>query len=71
MVIVERGNCTFVQKTHYAQVAGFKVIYVVDSEQRSVDSTEMMPDRSGLGLKLHIATLLIPKNIGIQFINYL
>ena len=31
----------------------------------------MMPDRSGLGLKLHIPTLLITKDVGLKMIEYI
>ena len=49
ILFVTRGGCTFVTKAHYAQIAGFKIIIIVDAKYEAVSMVEMMPDASGYG----------------------
>ena len=50
-MIALRGNCPFVVKAHYAQLAGAKMLIVVDTEYDAVES-HLMVDFMGQGFFL-------------------
>ena len=47
IVIVRRGQCTFVTKTHYAQLIGAKLVIVVDNIQEDENKIIMVDDGHG------------------------
>ena len=53
MILVERGNCSFVTKTrHIAKDGGQMAIIIDDKESESVKTVVMSDDGSGAGLEI-------------------
>ena len=44
IVLVQRGNCTFVTKTKFAQLIGAKMVIVVDNKDQALDNIVMADD---------------------------
>jgi PA domain len=42
--VAKRGDCTFVVKSHYAQLAGAKLLIIVDNKLEDVDQRLMVDD---------------------------
>lgn len=62
--MVDRGNCTFVSKARYAELAGAKMLIVVDNKDEVSESVVMIED--GHGNEIYIPTILIRKADGIK-----
>ena len=50
IILVERGGCHFVTKSHYAQLFGAKMVIVVDNEFERENSVMMIDDGYGFCL---------------------
>lgn len=50
VMMVERGDCTFVTKTRNIARAGGKVAIVIDTENEKIDKVVMSDDGTGLGI---------------------
>lgn len=48
IMVAKRGTCKFVQKAHYAQLAGAEMLIIVDNIDEDVD-TRLMVDDGVLG----------------------
>lgn len=49
-LLVERGNCSFVTKANYAQIAGASAVIIIDQPKAvKVVDYALVDDRSGLG----------------------
>jgi len=53
IIVAKRGTCTFVQKAHYAQLAGASMLLIVDDKLEDV-KLHLMIDKSGLGKLLFV-----------------
>jgi uncharacterized protein (DUF952 family) len=42
--VAQRGDCTFVQKSHFAQLAGAKLLLIVDNKYEDVEQRLMVDD---------------------------
>jgi len=62
ILLIDRGNCTFVTKTKYAQLAGAKMVIIVDNKGENVSNIIMADD--GHGTSINIPTILIGKSDG-------
>ena len=60
--MVDRGNCTFVSKARYAELAGAKMLIVVDNKDEVSESVIMIED--GHGNEIYIPTILIRREDG-------
>lgn len=47
IVVIERGGCHFVTKTHYAQIYGAKMVIIIDNQNENPNSVIMMDDGFG------------------------
>jgi len=47
IIVVERGSCHFVTKSHYAQLFGAKMAIIVDNEIEKENSVLMIDDGYG------------------------
>lgn len=68
--VAKRGDCTFVVKSHYAQLAGAKLLIIVDNKLEDVDQ-RLMVDDGNLGTTVHIPVGLITKGGGDKLIQSL
>lgn len=64
-MIVERGNCTFVQKAINAQEAGAQMLIIVDNIKEMSESLILADD--GNGYLVHIPTIFLSEDDG-QFL---
>jgi len=69
IVIIERGNCTFVTKTHYAQLIGAKMALIIDNINENEDRVIMIDD--GEGNDINIPTVMIDKLDGDRLVDIL
>ena len=60
--MVDRGNCTFVSKARSAELAGAKMLIVVDDKDEISENVVMVED--GHGNEIYIPTILIRKEDG-------
>ena len=67
--MVERGNCTFVSKARYAELATAKMLIVIDDIEEKSESVVMVED--GHGNEIYIPTILIRKEDGELFKSYI
>ena len=44
IMVAKRGSCKFVQKAHYAQLAGAEMLIIVDNLDEDVDTRLMVDD---------------------------
>ena len=69
IVVVRRGNCSFVQKARNIENAGGKLAIIVDEvDNETMDEIIMVDDGTGSGVK--IPTLMINKKEGEAFIKF-
>ena len=69
IVLVERGNCSFVKKVREVEHAGGKMAIVIDEvDNESMDSIIMVDDGTGNGIK--IPSVMINKKEGDILLNY-
>ncbi|XP_014241191.1 PRADC1-like protein isoform X2 [Cimex lectularius] len=61
VALIERGSCSFLSKTSYAEKAGAKAVIIADNVDSEEFYTEMIDDDSGLHVKIP-ATFLLGKN---------
>jgi len=47
IIVVERGGCHFVTKSHYAQLYGAKMVIIIDNEFEKESSVIMIDDGYG------------------------
>jgi hypothetical protein len=47
ILVVKRGNCTFITKANYAQLAGAKMVLVVDNIDESESDRVLVAGNSG------------------------
>jgi hypothetical protein len=69
IIVVDRGGCVLTTKAKYAQLAGAKMLVIIDSTDEDV-SQMTFPD-NGQGKFLHIPTVVINKNDGDIIKNFL
>lgn len=70
MIMVDRGECTFVSKTrNIARAGGEMAIIVNDRANQNINNIIMSDDGTGLGLR--IPSVLISKNDGDILKDYL
>ena len=70
IVLVDRGDCSFVQKVRHAQDIGASAVIIVDNvDQEDVDHIVMSDD--GTGGNLYIPSVLISKEDGELLKSYL
>lgn len=68
-LIIKRGNCTFVTKVKYAQLAGAKMAIIVDDKSEQTENITMIDD--GFSYSLRIPSIFIEKDDGEKIINSL
>ena len=69
VVLVDRGNCSFVQMTRNIQKAGGYFAIIINSDSGNVDSIQLSDD--GTGSDIVIPTALIPKEEGKQIQKFM
>lgn len=69
IVVMERGDCHFVTKTHYAQLIGAKLALIIDNRDENEDYVIMIDD--GFGHDISIPTIMISKEDGKNILKYL
>lgn len=62
IVLVERGNCTFVTKVRNAERAGASLVVVIDSRKENITHVVMGDDGTGTGIR--IPSMLIGADSG-------
>lgn len=67
IMVAKRGNCTFVMKAHYAQLAGARMLIIVDNTYEEVE-LRLMVDAGGLGESVTIPVTLLSKPAGEKLI---
>ncbi|EGR34007.1 vacuolar sorting receptor, putative [Ichthyophthirius multifiliis] len=67
-ILIDRGNCTFVQKVYNSQISGNKVAIIMDDKQRNQD-IQMIDD--GFGQRVKIPSIFIQNKYGEIFKDYL
>jgi len=70
ILVALRGNCPFVTKAHYAQLAGAKMLIVVDDNYEQVEA-HLMVDVMGQGESVKIPAVLMTKQGGDRLIDSL
>eukprot|EP01017_Pseudomicrothorax_dubius_P003929 TRINITY_DN10686_c0_g1_i1.p1 TRINITY_DN10686_c0_g1~~TRINITY_DN10686_c0_g1_i1.p1 ORF type:complete len:460 (-),score=98.88 TRINITY_DN10686_c0_g1_i1:140-1519(-) len=68
-VLVERGGCDFVTKTHYAEIAGAKLVIVINDDLRKPSEINMGDD--GYGSTLGIPSIIISMDDGRKLVDYI
>ena len=68
-LIVDRGNCTFVNKTRNAQKAGADVLIIVDHKTESLDNILLIDD--GTANDIFIPTVMISHDDGMIIKDYI
>jgi PA domain len=63
ILLVRRGDCTFVQKTYHAQQAGASMVIIYDNVQEDLNMV-LIADTSGLSESIQIPTVGIQKEQG-------
>ncbi len=69
IIIVERGNCSFVRKVRNIEHAGGLAAVVVDKKMEDVEYVIMSDDGTGSGIR--IPSMLIGKNDGNKLMSWL
>lgn len=69
IVLAERGGCTFAQKAQHAQLAGARMLIIVDNLDESAEQT--MPVGDGQDGSVHIPTIMIGGRAGAKLREYL
>jgi hypothetical protein len=69
IILVERGNCTFVKKVRNIEHSGGRLGIVIDDKNEDVTGVIMSDDGTGMGIS--IPSLLIGKNDGKVLIEFL
>ena len=62
IVLVDRGNCSFVKKVRNAERAGASLVVVVDDREENITNVIMGDDGTGTGIR--IPSMLIGKDSG-------
>jgi len=70
IIVAKRGDCTFVQKAHYAQLAGASMLLVVDDKYEDV-KLHLMVDKTGNEDSVKIPAILVDKTGGDRLIESL
>lgn len=69
IVMVDRGNCTFVTKTRNAQRTGANIVVIIDNREEEMEDLMMADD--GTGSDILIPAVLIKKSDGKIIKDYL
>lgn len=69
IVVIERGGCHFVTKSHYAQLIGAKMALLIDDRDENENFVLMVDD--GFGNEINIPTIMISKLDGQKILKYL
>lgn len=69
IVMIDRGNCTFVTKTRNVQNLGGSLALIVNNNDDNVDNILMMDD--GTGSDIYIPTIIISKKDGDKIKQYM
>ena len=48
IILVERGGCTFVTKSHYAQLIGAQMVLIADNRDEDEDYVILVDDGMGI-----------------------
>jgi len=70
IMVVMRGECPFYLKAHYAQLAGARMVIVVDNQYEEVEA-KLMVDSAGQGEAIRIPSVLLTKQAGDKLIDSL
>lgn len=62
ILILDRGNCSFVHKVRNAERGGAGLVVVVDNNEEDIENVIMGDDGTGIGIR--IPSMLIGKNDG-------
>lgn len=68
IIVVERGNCTFVTKVRNIARAGGKAAIIIDSKNENITAVTMSDDGTGAGLR--IPAVLIGQRDGQKLIDF-
>lgn len=68
IVLVNRGDCSFVTKVKHAEEAGAIAAIIIDNKNENIDNIVMSDDGNGGGI--HIPSVLIGKKDGDKIIKY-
>ena len=69
IVVMDRGGCHFVTKTHYAQLIGAKLVLIMDNREKNEEKILMV--YNGFGSDISIPTIMISKEDGRNIYQYL
>ncbi len=69
IVVIERGDCHFVTKSHYAQLMGAKMALIIDDRDENENYVLMVDD--GFGHEINIPTIMVSKSDGQKLMEYL
>lgn len=69
IILAERGGCTFTQKAQNAQLAGARMLIVVDTLEEPLDQT--MPVGDGQDSSVHIPTVMIGPRHGAKMKEFI
>lgn len=69
IVMVERGQCSFVTKSFYSQLIGSKLCIIVDDRDENIEEIMMIDD--GFGYNIHIPTVMVGKKEGDIIKNFM
>lgn len=64
IVVVERGNCSFVTKIRNAEHAGARLVLIIDDKDEDIENVILIDDGNGNGIRIP-AMLLTKKDGGI------
>jgi len=70
VMVTQRGNCPFWVKALNAELAGARMLIVVDDKYEDVE-TKLMVDSAGQGESIHIPSVLLTKQAGDKLIESL
>lgn len=70
IIVARRGTCKFAIKAHYAQLAGAKMLLIVDDHEEDVERINMV-DKEGRGDSVRIPVGMISKDAGDYIIETL
>jgi len=70
IVVAQRGNCPFYVKAQNAELAGARMLIVVDDKYEDVE-TKLMVDSAGQGESIHIPSVLLTRQAGDKLIESL
>ena len=62
VVLVDRGECSFVTKSFYSQLIGSKLCVIIDDREENIHEIMMIDD--GFGFNIHIPTIMLARKEG-------